>query len=231
LAYAIFIRDQKNYYKKLLLFIQRKKRFFHHYFKFHNLNGEVLTNYLLDDVRFFAEDFFVNFEGDGVLKYHQYKTIMGIYRHIMYRLKITRRDFQRAKNRDYEGILIHLQLFDKMQVLNDQYFDHQLPNNALLKENANVYTTLTFSYSRSKNTVELDTQKKPIFYSMGTDLDFKKNLYYIFSFQYEIETKIAGEDLEQSYFFIACSYRDEKHSRVHPSFFSRKEKVATKKII
>jgi len=224
LAYTIFIRNQKNYYKLFLFFLNAEKRKLQRFTKRLDIKGDLIIDYIIENVRFFAEDFFVNFAGEGNLKYQQFQTILGIYGHIRRRLKITRKVFKRANKVGAKNILIYVQIFDKFNNLNEKYFDNKIKNAKLKRDDSNVYTTLVFSYDKQNREIYRKSEESQVFYSMGSDIEFKKNIYYIFSTENRIENTLEGEDLEKSYFFIACYYSTEKIKDVTTDKVLEKEK-------
>jgi len=226
LVVAIFVRNQKNYYQEFLTFLDRKKKALIRAAKRKKIdNAEYLVGLIIGNVRFFAEDFFVNFAGEGSLKYQQYRTIKGIYKHIKMRLIKSRRVFNNAVKRGYPKITIRIQVFEKFNELNEKYFKGKVKNAALKKTNENVYTTLLFRYD-SETSQFIPENRKPTFYKMGDDLEFKKNVYYIFSTRNKIEGKLEGEDLEKKFFFIACSYSaDSQHPKNSDKALEKQEEL------
>lgn len=214
-GYTIFISTQKNYYEKFLKFLRVKENRIKRRANKSGISNPEFVTYLMKDLKFFGEDFFVDFSSDGYLKFHQFKTIKLIYRHLKKRLLISQKVFLKGVKNGEENIIIRTQVFGKFISLNKKYFDSKIINERLSKENLNVYVTINFKYDLyKKELINLNKDKPSSLFEMGDDSDFKKNIYFIFSSRNKIDEQELDreEEWEKQYFFIGASYRNKKQS-------------------
>ncbi|QHX35970.1 hypothetical protein STIUS_v1c04160 [Spiroplasma sp. TIUS-1] len=213
-GYTIFVSTQKNYYEKFLKFLRIKEIKIKRIANKSGISNPEFVSYLMKDLQFFGEDFFVDFSSDGYLKYHQFRTIKLIYRHLKKRLIISQKVFLKGVKNGEENIIIRTQIFGKFNNLNKKYFNSKLINEKLSEENLNVYVTVNFKYDLlKKKLINLSEDKPSSLFEMGDDSDFKKSIYFIFSSRNQIEEDLDKQDeWEKQYFFIGASYRNKNQN-------------------
>lgn len=232
-AFAVFNSNDKNYYQSFLKFLTKKEKKIKKQLKRKKINDPLYAEYLMDSVRFFGENFFVNFSDDGYLKLYQFKTIKGIYRHLQERLKITEKVFLKALKKEKNAqIIIRLQLFNKYNYINKNYYHNKLKNPELAKNNADVYITVKLIFDRQKNAFDNESVNKPYsLLEMESDFEFKKNMYYIFSQANKIEEKLDEEQIDKHYFFAACSIiNKERKTKISEQQLEKIEEMKEKEI-